>query len=174
MKGILSYHQIRYALVGAEPHPILTKQQPEELYTLGVKIDYRSGVHNPKFEYDPHVMYAHMTRKKESMDAPVTKPEAKSETTAPAESVTNEVTPEVKVEECNLKHVPRWVQTLLLRGINESRVTLDDNKVMRIDGFPIIGIKYVTADMIEGDIPDDWKPITYDNDDLVSKDTSTK
>lgn len=161
----LEAYQIRYALIGHRPHEIINKLQKEELYSKGIVIDYDTyGASTPAFEYDADVMYSHIKSKKRDVTDPneEVKPEPSlPENEAPAESVT--------VAECNLKHLPRWLKTLAERAINTDDMTVDDSGfIIHKDGTPIVAIQYISTQMLEDEVPDDWTAVTFNPTDYAS------
>lgn len=139
----LEYHQVRYALIGANEKEYRQQLQPKALRKKGIITNYEDGKTKPKFRFDRDVLVSDII-------APV------DNEVKPEPSIIDEVVPApVAVTECNIVHLPRWVKTLHDRAFNADDIYIpgEDTSVPeakgyminRHNGYPIIGIMYVDA-----------------------------
>lgn len=162
----LSYHNIRYALVGAHDADHRAQRQPMPLAQIGIRVEYKTK-RMPVYRFDAELLYQTLVNSgpknlsAEEADAllnsqpePVVKPDK------------NEATPAPVSVECGLIHVQGWLRDAIKGALNVSDMSTDENNIVMVNGSPLVGVFYASADwaVANGYSVDDATLIPYNTD----------
>ena len=170
----LTYHNIRYALVGAYDIEYRNKKQPQGLAEYGIVVRHYAGKRQPTFSYDPELMYRALVGDVSSITDMSEVANEKTEPAAPAESVKEEVKEEPKIKYAKIEN---WLANAVRNAINVGNLRAGEDNIVYVGDSPLYGVFYASIAWMEAngfpvDVTKD--AIEYDTTHAISESASTE